>query len=213
MTAKATPKPLNAFQQRHKHRSDMTVARIRDGVLRGVLANLDADEKEVDAALAKLDIDVVRGVEGAEEKRDALRAPKHEITQSKQLAQHDVIAVAVAIQESQASLAALYNDPEAFEQFVKEAEAATAAAVRDLARVPHAVNVAAQSWGKATSLWNPLNRAIQNRLEELNADEGRFPDVAPQASTPPFPVRLLDLTEHAPRPRGIERLWAARKIE
>ncbi|MGN6867443.1 MAG: hypothetical protein ACTHMY_03455 [Solirubrobacteraceae bacterium] len=214
MTAKARTKQRNASAERHVHQADIRAARIKDGTLRGELARLEAEERQLNEDITKLDVDVARDVAGAEERRDGLRERQREIDQAKADIQYDIVAAAVAIQQSQAELKALYDDPECFGQFVTEAERATAAAVTDLGRVPEVAAIAAQSWAKATSLWAPLNIAIQNRLRELNESEGRYPDTAPQASVLPFPVKLLaDLAAMAPRPSGIDRLRAAGKLE
>src|SRR5947209_971862 len=133
MTTSAKTKVRNAFAERHAHQANIRAARIKDGTLRGQLSQLEAEERQLKQDLTKLDIDVARSVAGAEDRRDALRERAREIEQAKADIRYDIVAAATAIRQSEGELKALYDDPEAFGQFVREAESATAAAVRDLA--------------------------------------------------------------------------------
>lgn len=203
----------NGFKERERHKDDIRTARIKDGTLRGQLAQLEAEERQLKEDLAKLDIDVARGVGGAEDRRDALRGRHAEIEEAKADIAHDIAAAYTAVQQSQATLKAVYDDDETFGQFVNEAERATATVVRDIEAVIAAVARARESWAKATSFWTPMNAAIQRRLRELNSEQGAYPNPAPEAAPPPFPIQLTaDISSVTPRPRGIDRLREAGKV-
>lgn len=213
-TTSVKSKARNAFAERHAHQADIRAARIKDGTLRGQLAQLEAEGRQLKEDVAKLDIDVARDVAGAEDRRDALRERRREIEQAKADIQYDIVAAATAIERSRAQLKALIDDPECFPQFVTEAERATATVVRDIDLVVKAVARLRESWAKSTSLWVPLNVAIQNRLRELNSEQGWYPNPAAQAAPLPFPVSLpADIAGLTPRPRGIDRLREAGSLK
>jgi hypothetical protein len=185
----------------------MQAARVALDTARGEQAKAEAEHKQAGADQFKAEMEVAVGTSGAQEQVDEARARSLAAAQAAERFGRAVQAAGEITKVREAQLTALYDDPEAFPSFCREAEAATAGAVRDLQELRHQLATASQSWAKASALWRPLNPAIRRRLEERNAAEGRYPNTAGEAAVRPFPFSLpSDLATLAPRPPGIERL-------
>ena len=210
MTTEAATR--NPYREREALRADITRARVSRDTLRGQLARIHVERKQAEADAFKAEMDAVVGVAGATERRDAALERLRGAEGAEREYQRGLEAADAIIKLREGQLAALYDDDEGFVSFCREAEAATAGALSDLQEMRQALAEASSSWSKAASLWRPLNGAIRRRLEELNKEEGAYPNVAPMAAVLPFPVGLpSDLATAAPRPPGIARLRSAEK--
>ena len=73
MTTRAKPKVRNPAQERHALQMDMHTTRVKATTRQGELTGLEAEERQVDADLGAVDIEVMRDVPGAEKRRETLR--------------------------------------------------------------------------------------------------------------------------------------------
>jgi chromosome segregation ATPase len=204
----------NPSAERHQFREDMRAARVARDTMRGNQMRGRAEMRALEERKGKLKQDEILGVEHAEQELAAVVERIRDLRAADEELDLGIKAAEAIIDGRQGQLRELHTDPECFPFFVREANSATAAAERDLRAVAQAVARARESWQRAETLWRPLNAAIRERLEALNASEGRYPDVPPQAAVPPFPVHMpSDLAAMAPRPRGIDRLREAGVLE
>jgi chromosome segregation ATPase len=200
----------NVYAERHELQADMRNARVAGDTLSGNHRALDVERRSVDERLRQAEMQVVLGAEGATEARDEALARLKAIDEEQQATQRGLDAARELIQIRQAQLVALHDDQEGFPQLCREAESATAGAMRDLQDARRALGRATQSWAKATSLWAPLRAGLRRRLQELDEQEGRYYDVDAQATAPPFPISLPSNIETlTPAPAGYHRLESA----
>lgn len=214
MTTKARVEQRNPAEERDSLRADMAAARVAHDTTMGRQIQGRAQIRDLEEERRKLDMRVVLGVAGADEELVDVSERLSALKAADEQYQRGLAAADAIIKTREGQLNQLFTDPECWPFFVREAEAATAGALRDLQAIAPVVAQAAGSWAKAVAMWRPLNAALRERLEALNTTEGWYPEPASQAVVAPFPVRLpADLADMAPRPRGITRLREAGSLE
>lgn len=200
----------NPFAERHQLREDLRAARVARDTIRGQTDQLAKEKQQAEGDAFKFEMEALLGTEGGAERRDAALERVRGAEKAEPQYRRSFQAAEELIKIRETQLEQLYDDPECYDAFVAEADAATAGAVRDLRELLAVLGRANKSWAKAAALWRPMYKPLRTRLEALNEQEGAYPNTASQAAVPPFPFSLPSgLGSAAPRPPGIERLRLA----
>jgi hypothetical protein len=201
----ASPSP---FAERHRLRSEVSACRVARDTAAGQLRRLEDERKQADADAFAAEMELINEPD-ATAARDQAVERLHGLDAAKPQYERARAAADQLLQILTGKLALLHQDH--FEQFAREAEAATAGAETELNKLREQASRCAESWAKASSLWRPLAKPLRERLESLNATEGQYPDTVGQSIVRAFPLDLQFLKSIAPRPSGIDRLSRAER--